>query len=53
MPAKIRYGGMLNCHIPEQTKKVIEQISEKENASLSEVVRDLLSSGLKNRGLMD
>ena len=42
---------MLNCHVPEKTRKAVQRISENENATLSEVVRDLLDDTLKSRGI--
>jgi hypothetical protein len=51
MSSRTIYGWMLNCNVPEKTRKAVQRISENENTTLSEVVRDLLYEALRNRGL--
>jgi hypothetical protein len=37
--------------IPEQTRKAIEKLAEKEQLGIGEAARSLLNEGLKSRGL--
>jgi len=47
-----RFGGTLNCHVPARVKSSVLQIAEREDRTLSEVVRTLLKESLKARGLI-
>jgi hypothetical protein len=51
MPTRVRYGGTLNCHVPEKTRQAVQKVADIKNATLSEVVRDLLDEALTARGL--
>ncbi len=45
-----RFGSNLNCPVPQSMRKGIEQLADESQMSMSEIVRDLLTEGLKIRG---
>ncbi len=48
-PARLLHN--VNGKVDERTRRAVEQLAEKENLSLGEALRELLTAGIEARGL--
>lgn len=52
MPAKKRFVGTMNCHIPPPIRAGVLEVARRDGMSQSEAMRRLLETGLRVRGIM-